>query len=147
MRYVTAILAFLIFSAAAYAYTGPTSSAQSQFDCRVIAPLSYTSTANYVLDLTDYEVVAGDTRSFNENVTFTISGEADYDIVVTTSGSWDTAGMVDFKSGSGWGTIPTQIESDGDVDVVFNILGVTADDNAHGVYTYTLNMSVQYDGM
>lgn len=123
-------------------------SATANFDCKVIAPLTWTNptTASF-LD----EVIAGQTRDIaNVDYTFTLNGEALEDVTITTHEPIADAGnpSVTVSLDGSWSTPPTALDGTGKATVTYTVDKlVSTNANDHGDYNFTISVDAVYTSL
>jgi len=120
--------------------------ATSQFDCRVIAPLTWTPMQTQYLD----EVIAGQTRLVSIPVNFQLNGEALYDVTVTRDDTWPLASTTNstVKIDATWGANITALDATGKGTMTLTVTKLISTDNTvSGTFSFTINVGAKYTAL
>lgn len=159
MKKLFALLFVFLFAASAtFAYNGGTTTASGSFTCKVIAPLSWTKTANI-----DLGVVIADgnprTSFLNGNsIAFTLTGEATYGCMLTLGAPAQVVSNTNLTLVGAWtGSVPLSVgvlsysnsfPLSATQTYTYTVASVTAATGAaSGTTVYTLPVSAVYTGI
>lgn len=143
------VVAILATSFAFSQHNAPVSTS-AQFDVKVIKTLSVTVDNNGAITLPD--VIQGQIRTWTATpkvLTFTIDGEASYNIDVTVTGptadgSNPTGALVLAEIVS---AAPTALDASGLATVTWTCTGADATNASTGVYKFSLDVAAKYTGL
>jgi hypothetical protein len=152
-KFLAFFVALLLVSAGAFSYEGQGSAnASAQFDCYVVAPLTWNTPSSVTLE----EVVAGTERDLSPDVTITfeLTGEPNYAVFIgtfgpTPAGTNPTTGVT-FTGTSGWANVGAQTlnASTGKHNAIYTVDKINSATTAdRGNYSWTIAVDAYYTGL
>lgn len=144
MKKLFAILTFVVLCgtfAFAEDFNAP-KSASVDFNCMVITPLSWAAMSAVTLPVG----IAGQDRTINIPVIFTLNGNAGYnvDITATSPADFTDLGGKKVQLTGTWAGIGTNQTFTGTTTVTFTCQHIIAEIGAHGTATFTIATQAKY---
>ncbi len=117
-------------------------SASATFTTTVIAPLAWTNSGDIDLPV----VINGQERTFTGmGITFSLTGEANYEVDFTKSGPDDVDGV---SLLGGWSADIEELNASGEASITYTCTGVNAEEaTSTGEKTFTVGVTAVYSGI